>query len=63
MGTNFSSKLSQASMENVIRGIDDSYVYIDDIGEFSNNWESQMQLLDDILRRLKDSELKINPLK
>jgi len=50
-------------MENVLRGIDDSNVYLDDIGAFSNIWEHHMDLLDEILDLLTANGCTVNPLK
>ena len=49
MGLKCSPDFAQATMENVLRGIDDADVYIDDIGAFSNEWMDHMRLLDTIL--------------
>ena len=50
-------------MENVLIGIDDSDVYLDDVGAFSNTWEHHMDLLDEILDRLTANGFTVNPLK
>ena len=44
-----SPAFAQARMEEVLRGIDDTEVYIDDIGVFSNSWDSHISKLDMIL--------------
>ena len=57
------TRLSQEVMENVLRGIDDSDVYLDDVGAFSNTWEHHMDLLDAILDRLTANGFTVNSLK
>jgi len=36
-------------MESVLAGIDDAYVYIDNVGAFSKDWNHHVQLLTTIL--------------
>ena len=42
-------------MENILTGIDDSDVVIDDIGAFSTSWESHIELLQAIPWHLRDN--------
>ncbi len=63
MGLNCSPDFAKATMKNVLCGIEDSDVYINDVGAFLTDWESHMKLLDKILRRLQENGFTINPLK
>eukprot|EP00957_Ditylum_brightwellii_P130356 9944091-Ditylum_brightwellii.AAC.1 len=63
MGLKCAPEFAQAAMENVLHRIEDADVYIDDVGAFSNNWESHIKLIDEILRRLHENRFTINPLK
>eukprot|EP00957_Ditylum_brightwellii_P097215 7404442-Ditylum_brightwellii.AAC.1 len=63
MGLKCSPDFAQAAMENVLCKIEDADVYIDNVGAFSNNWESHIKLIDEILLRLRENGFTINPLK
>jgi len=58
-----SPDFTQEVMENILRGIANSYVYLDDVGIFSNTWEHHMDLLDEIVYRLTANGFTVNPLK
>eukprot|EP00957_Ditylum_brightwellii_P117803 8987228-Ditylum_brightwellii.AAC.1 len=63
MGLKCSPDFAQAAMENILCGIEDADVYIDDNGAFSDNWEGCIKLIDEILCRLGENGFAINPLK
>eukprot|EP00957_Ditylum_brightwellii_P119062 9081303-Ditylum_brightwellii.AAC.1 len=63
MGLKCSPDFAQATMENVLHGIEDTDVYIDNVGAFFDNWESLIKLIDEILRRLHEYGFTTNPLK
>ncbi len=63
MGVSQSPDWAQETMEDMLRGITDTEVYIDDIGAFSNDWKSHLHTLDQILGRLQANDMAVNPLK
>jgi hypothetical protein len=63
MGLKCSPDIAQAAMKNVLSGIKDADVYINDVGAFSNDWDHHVNLIANILRRLRENGFTINPLK
>jgi hypothetical protein len=63
MGLKFSSDIAQVIMENLLSGIEDADVYIDDVGAFSSDWNYHVNLLSTILCCLHKNGFTINPLK
>jgi hypothetical protein len=63
MGLKCSPDITQAAMENVLSGIEDADIYIDDVGAFSDDWDNHVNLIATILRRLRENGFTINPLK
>eukprot|EP00804_Cyclotella_cryptica_P015823 CCRYP_006328-RE/>CCRYP_006328-RE protein AED:0.09 eAED:0.09 QI:0/-1/0/1/-1/1/1/0/883 len=63
MGLKCPPDIAQAIMENVLSGIEDADVYIDDVGAFSKDCNHHITLLSTILRRLRENGFTINPLK
>ena len=52
MGLKCSPDFSQEVMENIFNHLEDTDIYIDDVGFFSISWTSHIKLLDEILRLL-----------
>ena len=50
-------------METILSDMDDVEVYIDNIGIFSNDWESHVTTINKVCRRLQEKNFVINPLK
>lgn len=49
MGLKISPGYAQARMEEVLRGIEELDVYIDDIGVFTTTWARHIEVLSDVL--------------
>jgi Retroviral aspartyl protease./Reverse transcriptase (RNA-dependent DNA polymerase). len=63
MGICLSTDIAQEIMESVLQDIEDVEIYLDDIGIFSNDWESHIRTIQTVLTRLQDNGFSINPLK
>ena len=63
MGVSTSPSMAQEIMEQVLRDLDDTEVYLDDIAAFSTDFTSHLILLEKILSRLQDNGFTVNLLK
>ncbi len=63
MGLKCCPDFAQETMENIFCDIEDTEVYINDIGAFSNTWDHHINLLPIILTKLQDNGFTNNPLK
>ena len=63
MGLKCSPDFAQEVMENIFHDLEDTDVYIDDVGAFSKTWEHHIKLIDTVLNRLQENGFTINPLK
>jgi hypothetical protein len=59
MGLKCSPYIAQAAMENVLSDIEDTDVYIDDVGAFSSDWDHHVNLLATILHPLHENGFTI----
>ena len=63
MGLVNSPAFAQSRMEEVLRRIYETEVYIDDIGIFSNSWDSHLKKLGTVLDKLQKNNFIVNPRK
>lgn len=63
MGLTCAPDHCQEIMEDLFRDVEDSDVFIDDIGNFSQTWEDHLQLLHKVLTILQDNGFTVNPRK
>ena len=63
MGVCQSSDAAQCIMEEILQDMKEVEIYIDDIGIFSNDWETHMKSVHEVLDRLQKNGLTVNPLK
>ncbi len=63
MGLKCAPNFAQQVMEEVLRNVKDTSVYLNNIGAFFFTWEYHILLLDKILHRLEANSFTVNPLK
>jgi hypothetical protein len=64
MGIKQSPDIAQQIMEDLLRPLTETDVYIDDIGVFSQHlWEEHLCSLSNVLTILQDNKFTVNPLK
>lgn len=63
MGLSCSSAIFQRVMQDTLRGLPNTLVYLDDIVCFSGNWVEHKQHLEQIFVRLRAANLKLKPSK
>jgi hypothetical protein len=63
MGVHMSPDIAQDIMEEIFQDMDEIDVYIDDIGIWSDDWESHKKSVAKALGRLEDEGFTVNPLK
>ena len=50
-------------MDEIFEDMEETEVYLDDIGVFSNDWATHMKSVREVLMRLQDNGFTVNPLK
>ena len=63
MGVSQSPDIAQEVMEDLFRALEQTDVYIDDVGVFDNSWEEHLASLDKSLSILQEHNFTVNPLK
>ena len=63
MGLKCSPDFAQETIKKIFQDIEDTKVYINDIGAFSNTWDYHINLLRIILLKLQDNGFTVNPIK
>jgi hypothetical protein len=63
MGNKQSPDVAQEIMEDIFRDRDETDVFIDNVGTFSNDFESHLASLEKVLKLLEDNGFTVNPLK
>ncbi len=63
MGLKCAPDFAQKVMEEVLCNVEDTGIYLDNIGAFSFTWEHHILLLDKILHQLEANSFTVNPLK
>ena len=63
MGVSQSPDIAQEVMEDLFRVLEQTDVYIDDIGVFDNSWQDHLHSLDQVLSILQTHNFTVNPLK
>jgi hypothetical protein len=50
MGTKQSTDVSQEIMKEVMKGLKEVAVYLDDVGVFTDSWEQHLVILENVLQ-------------
>ena len=63
MGVCQSPDIAQEIMEDLFCTMEQTDMYIDNVGAFDNNWLSHLRTLECVLTILQDNNFTVNPLK
>ena len=63
MGCKQSPDIAQSIMESILNDLEETEVYMDDIGIFSNNWDDHIKSINKVLDCLESNGFTVNPLK